>query len=72
MATTTVRIHPLVVDALRRLQTALETEEGLKASREDIIGALVHGATVPQAAGMLVAFTRHAAAGKPASDNSIE
>jgi hypothetical protein len=46
---------------MRRLQSALEAEEGIKASREDIASALIYGATVPQAAGMLTAFIRHAA-----------
>jgi hypothetical protein len=58
---TTTRLDPLAEEALKTLQTRLESEEGHKASREEIVSALVFGATPPQAAGMLIAFTREAA-----------
>jgi hypothetical protein len=60
MATTT-RLDPLAEDALKDLQVRLEREEGHKASQATIVSALVFGATPPQAAGMLIAFTRAAA-----------
>jgi hypothetical protein len=60
MATTT-RLDPLAEDALKDLQVRLEREEGHKASQVEIVSALVFGATPPQAAGMLIAFTRAAA-----------
>jgi hypothetical protein len=63
MATTT-RLDPLAEDALRTLQKGIESEEGRKASREEIVSALVFGATPAQAAGMLIAFTRAAAQAK--------
>jgi hypothetical protein len=61
MATTT-RLDPLAEDALKDLQARLEREEGHKASQVEIVSALVFGATPPQAAGMLIAFTRAASA----------
>jgi hypothetical protein len=60
MATTT-RLDPLAQKALKRLKKGLEAEEGRKASQEEIVSALVFGATPAQAAGMLIAFTRAAA-----------
>lgn len=57
-----VRVHPLAHEDLKRLQAGLEADEGVKARHEDIVSALVHGVTVPQAAGMLSAFNRYAAA----------
>lgn len=63
MATTT-RLDPLAEEALKALQSRIESEEGRKASREEIVSALVCGATPAQAAGMLIAFTRAAAKGK--------
>jgi hypothetical protein len=43
MAQTTVRLNELVRGDMERLQAALEAEEGLKATREDIVAALIHG-----------------------------
>jgi len=60
MATTT-RLHPLAERALKELKQRLEAEEGHKVTQEEIVSALVFGATPPQAAGMLIAFTRTAA-----------
>jgi hypothetical protein len=56
------RVHPLAHDALVALQTALERDHGRKERREDIVSALLHGVTAPQAAGMLPVFHRDAAA----------
>lgn len=57
MATTT-RLDPLAEKALKTLKTRLESEEGRKATQEEIVSALVFGATPAQTAGMLIAFTR--------------
>ena len=62
MAKTTVRLHPGAAPSLRSLQSRLEAEFGVKATYEDIVGALVWGTPPPQAVGMLVAFTRQTAA----------
>lgn len=61
---TTVRLHPLADQALKRLKSRLEVEEGRDASEREIVSALIHGTTPAQAAGMLIAFTR--AAGRQA------
>jgi hypothetical protein len=58
---TTVRIQPAAEEPLKRLKTALESEEGHKATQEEIVAALVWGTTAAQAAGMLLAFTRETA-----------
>ena len=58
---TTVRLEPPVEDALKRLKTALESDEGRKASRDEIACALIWGTTPAQAAGMLIAYTRETA-----------
>ena len=58
MATPNVRLHPRANDELARLQAALDAEGLPKTRREDIVSALVYGTTAPQAAGMLLAFTR--------------
>lgn len=55
---TTVRLDPLAQEALKRLQSRLESEEGRQASERQIVSALICGATPPQTAGMLIAFTR--------------
>lgn len=58
---TSIRLDPLAQQAIRELKSALEREEGHRASQEEIVSALVFGATPPQAAGMLIAFTRASA-----------
>lgn len=55
------RLHPAIRKRLGELKTALENEEGVSATQEDIIAALIHGTTVPQLVGMLPAFKRYAA-----------
>lgn len=55
---TTTRLDPLAEKALKRLKSSLESEEGRKATQEEIVSALVWGASPSQAAGMLTAFTR--------------
>jgi len=58
MAITTVRLHPLASDAAKQLIAELSAEMGVRATREEIVSALLCGATAPQTAGMLIAFTR--------------
>lgn len=58
---TTTRLHPLAKQALKELKQRLESEEGRKATQEEIVSALVFGTSPAQAAGMLIAFTRVAA-----------
>jgi len=67
MAKTTVRLHPGAAPSLKELQRRLEAEFGVRATYEDIVGALVWGTPTPQAAGMLLAFTRASAAAEAAS-----
>jgi hypothetical protein len=57
----TVRLHPLATNALLELKMALEVDEGHKATQEDIVAALIVGATTPQLSGMLTAFHRQSA-----------
>jgi hypothetical protein len=67
---TTTRLDPLAENALKTLQKRIESEEGRKASREEIVSALVYGATPSQAAGMLIAFTRAVAQGSAESESA--
>jgi hypothetical protein len=60
MAQTTIRIDAGSKDAVDRLKLDLRRENGLKASRDEIVAALVCGVSAPQAAGMLVAYIKHA------------
>jgi hypothetical protein len=61
MAQPNTRISELAQEKLRELKTALKAEFGLQASNEDIASALIHGATVGQSAGMLLAYNMHTA-----------
>jgi hypothetical protein len=57
-----VRVHEAIRERLRDdLPTALKRDFGLRARQEDIVGALVHGITVPQLAGMLMEYERYTA-----------
>ena len=60
MAATT-RISALAQDRLQELKTALKADFGMQASYEDIASALIHGATVAQSAGMLLAYNMYTA-----------
>lgn len=59
MASST-RLHPAAQARLKELQAALKRDFGVKASGDDITSALVFGTSVPQLAGMLIAFNKHA------------
>jgi hypothetical protein len=61
MALSTIRIAPPLRDSIDRLKADLRKENGLKASREEIVGALVSGISAAQASGMLTAYIKHVA-----------
>jgi hypothetical protein len=61
MALPNVRLSVNSNDDLNRLKAALQTEFGLTARNQDIASALISGASVPQAAGMLMAYQREQA-----------
>ncbi len=50
------RVTPEAQLRLKELQTALQKRFGQKASTEDVASALICGITVPQLAGMLIAY----------------
>lgn len=56
-----VRLHPLIQDRLVALQTALESDAGITATQEEIVGALVYANTVPQLASILPVYKRYTA-----------
>lgn len=58
MAQPNVRISASASEDLNRLKVALKAEFGIKANNEDIASALIRGTSVPQAAGMLLAYNR--------------
>jgi hypothetical protein len=60
MALSTIRIDTPLRDAIDCLKADLRKENGLKASREEIVGALVCGVSAAQASGMLTAYIKHA------------
>jgi hypothetical protein len=57
----TARVHPAVRERLDELPAALQKEFGVSAGPEEIVGALLHGVTLGQLAGMLDAFHRYTA-----------
>lgn len=61
MAQTSVKLHPLARESLAALQARLDKEVGMAASREEIVGALVHDASPHQLFGMILTFKRDAA-----------
>jgi hypothetical protein len=58
---TTIKVRPSVLEPLRQLRAAVERDFGIPSTQEDMVGALITGATAPQAAGMLQAYNRHTA-----------
>lgn len=58
MAQPTTRISSVAQAKLGELQAVLRAEFGLQASYEEIASALIYGATVPQLAGMLMAYNK--------------
>jgi hypothetical protein len=61
MPTPNVRLSEDSNEDLKRLKAALQADFGLTARNEDIASALITGTTVPQAAGMLIAYQRNQA-----------
>ena len=64
MASPNVRLSEDSNEDLNRLRMALKAEFGLTARNQDIASALISGTSVPQAAGMLIAYQRQDAAKK--------
>jgi hypothetical protein len=58
MAQSNTRISALAQTDLNRLKAALKAEFGIKANNGDIASALIHGTSVPQSIGMLLAYNR--------------
>jgi hypothetical protein len=58
MPQSSVRVDPQAVDRLRTIKADLQRDFGLSARNEDIASAVLIYVTVPQVAGMLVAFTK--------------
>jgi hypothetical protein len=63
MTQTTIRIDAVSKNAVDQLKAGLRRENGLKASRDEIVAALVRGVSAPQVAGMLTAYIKHAEGG---------
>lgn len=63
MSQPNVRLSMNANEDLKRLRGALQADFGLTARNEDIASALIRGTTVPQAAGMLMAYQKTEAGG---------
>jgi hypothetical protein len=59
--TKNVRLHPLTKERLDQLKIALESDAGVTATQEEIIGALVYANTVAQLIGILPVYKQYAA-----------
>lgn len=55
------RVTPAALAHLNELKTALQRDFGLKSSTEDIASALIGGISVPQLAGLLIAYNKDTA-----------
>ncbi len=62
MSLPNVRLSKDSNEDLNQLRASLQAEFGLTARNQDIASALLSGATIPQAAGMLMAYQRRQAA----------
>jgi hypothetical protein len=58
MALPNIRLSEAAYEDLNRLRAALKAEFGLAARNQDIASALIQGTSIPQAAGMLIAFNK--------------
>ena len=65
----TVRLSPDVQGPLKGLVQAIKEDYGLAATQESVVAAMVHEVTVGQAAGMLMAYTKHRAATEQDDDS---
>lgn len=72
MAQPNTRISALAQEKLRELKSALKADFGLQASNEDIVSALIHGATAAQSAGMLLAYNMHTAREENRDDSETD
>jgi hypothetical protein len=59
MPQTSVKLDPQTAAVLVELQARLRREQGVKASREDIVGALAYGTPPAQLVWMLPAFIKY-------------
>jgi hypothetical protein len=55
------RVHPQTKERINALKVALEGDEGITASEDDIIGALAYGNTVAQLVVMIPVYKRYTA-----------
>jgi hypothetical protein len=65
---TSIPLEPLAEEALKQLQSRLESEEGQDVSGRKIVSALIYGATPAQTAGMINAFNRARARARTESE----
>jgi hypothetical protein len=72
MAPSHTRISPLAQERLPELKAALQADFGLQASNGDIASALIHGATVAQAAGMLLGYNMYTAREENRDDSETD
>jgi hypothetical protein len=63
-----VRLHPSIRERLTALQADLDSDAGVTATQEDIVGALIYATTAPQLAGTLPVYKRYAASAQDAED----
>ncbi|HXD54477.1 MAG TPA: hypothetical protein VN618_06965 [Solirubrobacteraceae bacterium] len=62
----TARLHSRTHERLEELKIALETDAGISATQEEIIGALVYGNTAAQLVSLLPVYKTYAARPDPA------
>lgn len=70
--TPNVRLHPITYEAVGRLIDELDKEIGVTTNRQEIVNAIIYGATAAQASGMLPVFKRHASAHAAAAEAARE
>lgn len=72
MAQTSVKLTAPTAAVLDDLQARLRREQGVKASREDIVGALAYGTPPAQLVWMLPAFIKYAEATASPTEAGLE
>ena len=55
------RLHRITHEAIERLIAELDREIGVRTNQQELVNAVVYGATAAQASGMLPVFKRAAA-----------
>jgi hypothetical protein len=68
--TKNARVHPLTHERIEKLKTALESDAGVTATQEEIIGALVYANTVAQLASVLPVYKRYVGSA-PTGDDAV-